>query len=76
MIGEGELPLIQPAFDLLGGLVHSGKFGQLTADRSRFQRVFEAPLACVPIPCGVLQKKFQVTFPEVSGEEELKGGQG
>jgi len=74
VIGDGELPLIQPAFDFLGGMVHSGKFGQLTADRTRFQRVFEAPLACVPIPCAVLQKKFQMTFPELSDDEDLKGG--
>jgi hypothetical protein len=74
MIGDGELPLIQPAFDFLGELVHCGKFGQLTADRTRFQRIFEAPLACVPIPCAVLLKKFQATFPELPHDEGLRGG--
>ena len=76
VITDGELPLIQAAFDFLGAMVHTGKFGQLTADRTRFQRVFETPLACVPIPATVLQKKFQVTFPEILSGEDLKGGPG
>jgi hypothetical protein len=74
VITDGELPRIQVAFDFLGAMVHTGKFGQLTADRTRFQRVFETPLAVVPIPAAVLQKKFQVTFSDKSGDADLKGG--
>jgi hypothetical protein len=76
VITDDELPLIQPAFDVLGRMVHTGKFGQQTADRTRFGRVFEAPLACLPIPFSILEKKIQVTFPENSDGEGLKGGQG
>ena len=76
VITDGELPHIQAAFDFLGAMVHAGRFGQLTADRTRFQRVFETPLAVVPIPVAVLREKFQVTFPEISGDEDLKGGPG
>jgi len=75
VITDGELPSIQAAFDFLGGMVHTGKYGQLTADRTRFRRVFETPLACVPIPTAVLQRKFQATFPEKPDDEDLDGGQ-
>jgi len=75
-ITSDELFLIQPAFDFLGAMVQTGKFGQLTADRTRFQSVFETPLACVPIPATVLKRKFQETFPGFSGAADQKRGQG
>jgi hypothetical protein len=74
-IADGELLLIQPAFDLLGEKVHTGKYGQMTADRTRFQRVFETPLACVPIPNSILSQKIVATFLQTKVEGERRGGQ-
>lgn len=66
---------IQPAFDRLGQQILSGRFGQRTPDRSRFSFGFEAPLACVPIPLAVLERKTEVTFPSDEGASTSEGGE-
>lgn len=65
---------IQPAFNHLGRRILSGRFGQLTADRSRFDFGFESPLACVPIPLAVLEQKNAVTFPVEEVANAVEGG--
>jgi hypothetical protein len=67
------LEAIQPAFDRLGRLIHSGQFGQLTPDRSRFGFGFESPLACLPIPLAVLEQKNAITFPGDGGSFAREG---
>jgi hypothetical protein len=49
----------------------TGRYGQLTADRTDYTHGFEPPLACAPIRQAVLAGKFTLTFgaPAGAGEE-------
>lgn len=71
---DEELEGVQSAFDRLGLMILTGRFGQLTADRNRFQRTVKLPLACVPVAQAVLVEKFGRTFPEWQDESAGESG--
>jgi hypothetical protein len=56
----------------LGDHLASGRYGQLTADRTEYSRGFEPPLACTPIKHAVLAEKFRRTFgaAQAAGEDD------
>ena len=58
--------------DRLGTHLATGKYGQLTADRTDYTHGFDAPLACAPIKQAVLAEKYAATFgpPPAPGEGE------
>lgn len=66
-LAEALTPLAQ-----LGRHLASGRYGALTPDRTDFSRGFAWPIACTPIPAGVLREKFAATFglPAQAVEEE------
>ncbi|RKX31290.1 MAG: hypothetical protein DRP71_13660 [Verrucomicrobia bacterium] len=73
-LADDTLEAIQPAFDRLGRQILSGRYGQLTPERNRFQYGFTGPLACVPIPYAVLEQKYGVTFPDQEGGGDGSSG--
>ncbi|MEZ5275650.1 MAG: PD-(D/E)XK nuclease family protein [Opitutaceae bacterium] len=65
---DTSLDAVQPAFDRLGGMILSGRFGPLTPDRSPYGRAVALPMACVPVEHAILQEKFNLTFAGLLGE--------
>jgi hypothetical protein len=57
-----ELGVALAKLHVLGDHLATGRYGALTPDRSRYVHGFEWPLACVPIPRAVLERKFDATF--------------
>jgi hypothetical protein len=75
--GESFLAMddLDPALALLTRLwehLATGKYGQLTADRTDYTRSFESPLACAPIKHAVLAKKYAATFGPPPETEEVE----
>jgi len=50
----------------------TGKYGQLTVDRTDYTHSFESPLACAPIKHAVLAEKYAATFGPPPGMEEVE----
>ena len=66
---------LNPALALLARLwehLATGKYGQLTADRTDYTHGFESPLACAPIKHAVLAGKYAATFGAPPEAEEVE----
>jgi hypothetical protein len=75
--GESFLAMddLNPALALLARLwehLATGKYGQLTADRTDYTHGFESPLACAPIKHAVLAGKYAATFGAPLEAEEVE----
>lgn len=75
--GESFLAMddLNPALALLARLwehLATGKYGQLTADRTDYTHGFESPLACAPIKHAVLAGKYAATFGAPPEAEEVE----
>jgi hypothetical protein len=70
-IEMGELPQALALLGRVGVHLTTGHYGALTADKSRHAAGgCDWPLACVPVPAGVLAEKFAVTFGDLGAETE------
>jgi len=68
-IAASELSDALTALGWLGQALRTGVYGALTRDRSEYAPDgYEWPLACTPIPFGVLRRKYAATFGD-GGEE-------
>jgi hypothetical protein len=69
-LAMGDLPAALALLDRLWTHLATGKYGQLTVDRTDFTHRFESPLACAPIKHAVLAEKYAATFgpPPAAGE--------
>jgi len=56
----------------LGEHLATGKYGQLTVDRTDYTHGFESPLACAPIRHAVLAGKYAATFGPPPETEEVE----
>lgn len=66
---------LTPALALLARLwehLSTGRYGQLTVDRTDYTHGFELPLACAPIRHAVLAGKYAATFGAPLASEEAK----
>ncbi len=66
-----ELPAALAQLTWLGEALERGVYGALTPDRSEYAPPgLQWPLACTPVPAAILRKKYEATFPRVTGDEE------
>jgi hypothetical protein len=72
-LGPEDLGAVAARLGLLEMHLRTGDYGALTREVTEFQRGgFDWPLACVPIPFGVLESKYAVTF---GSKEAVEGGE-